>query len=184
MIAQRAGLDGETVAGLSGRIAERFSALEAYRECRRILFYLSFGNEVATDGLIASALAAGKAVYMPVVDGAKRSLDIVRIGDLDPASFRLNRFGIREPLLAAPEPLSEVELAVVPGLAFDALGGRLGFGAGYYDGLLKGFAGRGGTVALAYEFQVIDRVPQGPGDVPVSVIVTEKRTISCWRTPR
>jgi 5-formyltetrahydrofolate cyclo-ligase len=181
ILAARTGLAGETVLGLSARIAERLAGLTAYRASRHVLFYLSFDNEVRTDEMIQAALAAGKTVYVPCVNEDERGLDIARLAGLDERMFELNRFGIREPKDRALAPVSAIDLALLPGLAFDARGGRVGFGAGYYDGLLKKFAGV--TVALAFDFQVLDRVPMEERDVPVRALLTEKRTINCERLP-
>lgn len=181
ILAARAGLDEKTVCEKSARIAERLSGQALYQECRHILFYLSFDNEVRTDGLIQAALAAGKTVYVPRVHAKHRCLEVVRITTLDDTAFALNKFGIREPVLEGEAPVSVLQLAVVPGLAFDARGGRVGFGAGYYDGLLREFGGA--AVALAFDFQVLDHVPQEDRDVPVRAIVTENRMINCQRLP-
>lgn len=181
ILAARAGLDAETVGENSARIMERLTGLDAYRRSRHLLVYLSFDNEVRTDALIREALAAGKTVYVPRVDARRHRLEVVRIESLDDPAFEINRFGIREPAARNPEPASVLQFAVVPGLAFDERGGRVGFGAGYFDGLLREFGGF--AVAVAFEFQVLDQVPQEDGDVPVQAIVTENRTINCRRPP-
>ena len=78
-----------------------------------------------------------------------------------------------EPAAGSPGPdAASLELVVVPGIAFDRAGGRLGFGGGYYDRLLEGSPDTCARMALAYDLQVVDEVPMGGGDERVSVIVT------------
>jgi 5-formyltetrahydrofolate cyclo-ligase len=75
--------------------------------------------------------------------------------------------------------IGQLDLVIVPGLAFDAQGGRLGFGGGYYDGALAAArgAGRPALIGLAYDFQIVDACPVGPGDLPVDLVVTEARVL-------
>ena len=91
--------------------------------------------------------------------------------------LRAGGFGIPEPAADAPEvALADLALLIVPGVAFDAAGRRLGFGGGYYDGVI-GAARAAGAVAigLAYDFQIVDDCPAGPADVGVDAVVTDVR---------
>ena len=81
------------------------------------------------------------------------------------------------PAESTPVALSDVDLAIIPGVAFDERGNRLGYGMGYYDRLLSRF--KGSTVALAFELQILPSVPREEHDVRVGKIVTEKRVINC-----
>jgi 5-formyltetrahydrofolate cyclo-ligase len=142
---------------------------------------MAIDKEVLTDGLLHQALTAGKEVVLPVVQ-AERQLALYAIGDVErdvAPGFR----GILEPRHqgASPVDVASLELAIVPGVAFDLQGGRLGYGAGYYDRLLSCFPPGIPKVGIAFDFQVIPRLPRQSHDIALDAIVTESRVIS--RTP-
>jgi 5-formyltetrahydrofolate cyclo-ligase len=92
--------------------------------------------------------------------------------------LRPGRYGILEPDPDAPEvPAEEVDVFLVPGLAFDEAGGRLGFGGGYYDEL--GATVRGLLVGIGFDFQLVERCPTGDGDVAIDCVVTDARVVRC-----
>ncbi|MBI5561742.1 MAG: 5-formyltetrahydrofolate cyclo-ligase [Deltaproteobacteria bacterium] len=172
----RRSLSFEDVYRLSGLIQKRFLAMPLYGDAGQIALYSSFRNEVLTDEVFGRARAGGKAVSFPriVGDGARKIafFKVAALGELAAGSYE-----IREPsasdIEAEPESL---ELVVVPGVAFDRLGGRLGYGKGYYDMALSRV--RCPIVALAYDFQVLGTpIPVEPHDVKVAAIVTETRVI-------
>ena len=157
---------------MSRRIGDRLFSLPEFAAARTLMFFASFRSEVETLPMIRRALAAGKKGVLPKVAGGH--LDLYGISDpgrdLSPGAW-----GIPEPRTAVPAEVGSVDLMVVPGAAFDEAGNRLGYGAGFYDSLLPGFAGA--TVALAFELQIVPSVPAEPHDVPVRKIVTEERII-------
>ena len=176
--AQRRGLpEGERLAQ-SRRVWERVVGLPCYQRARAVLGYMAIDHEVLTDGLMQQAMASGKQLVLPMVLGDRQGMALYAIEDLrrDVApGYR----GILEPQprrarLVAPEAL---DLALVPGVAFDLRGGRLGFGAGFYDRLLSRLPGDLPTVGLAFDFQVIPRLPFEPHDMLLGAIVTERRVI-------
>ena len=151
-----------------------------FQTADRILIYLSKVGEVGTDHLLGRAFELGKRVCVPVMD---RENDELRISELPgpEIDFRLGAFGVREPEegdlnFVSPD---QIDLVVVPGLAFDRRGGRIGYGKGYYDGLLTRMGLQVPRIALAFEFQVLDTVPQDENDIQVDAIITEKNTMSC-----
>lgn len=143
------------------------------------LAFASMPEEIDTDGLVRGLLDAGRAVALPRIDEDSGNIRAYRIGGTD--GLERNRWGIREP---APDPAAEVgpaELAVivVPGLAFDRDGGRLGRGRGYYDRFLRA-AGRGPLrVGFFYALQELERVPAGEADERLDQVVTEAGMIRC-----
>ncbi|MET0152570.1 MAG: 5-formyltetrahydrofolate cyclo-ligase [Candidatus Binatia bacterium] len=165
--------------GKSNRIAETVARLDVMRRAERLLLHQALPSEVATERLLAEALAGERRVFAPRVDG--RRLTFLEIG----ADTRWQRsaLGVLEPqageqlALAAPGHPSTVVL--VPGLAFDEQGGRLGRGGGHYDDFLREARRHGGIVAIAmaFELQVVAEVPREAHDEPVDVIVTEARVI-------
>lgn len=164
----------------SADVLGRLFALPEVSRAGTLLFYVATGHEVQTSGMIAHALAAGKRVAVPRVDAEARRLDLYPIAsvvrDLAPGFA-----GILEPRTDGrpPLPLSEIDLAVVPGVAFDAAGCRLGRGGGYYDRWIAAAGGKIPIVGLAFECQIADRLPVESHDRQVGFIVTEKRIIAC-----
>lgn len=176
---RRSGLTGEERACAEERIRKALFALPQYQNAGRLLIYASYGEEVSTWELMEAALAAGKQVFCPRVEGAG-SMSFYRINgrkELAPG-FR----GILEP--PAQEwrkyrmlPLSEGEsdLVVMPGAAFDRSCGRLGYGGGYYDRFLQTRDIR--KIALGFSCQILDTLVQEPEDVRPDLIVTEREII-------
>lgn len=159
----------------SRAIVERILNLPEYEGAALLSAFVGVGTEVDTLPLIETALARGKRVAVPWVDGrVLRLFDLADVGELAPAPF-----GLLEPppdLRAAASrevAPAEVELFVVPGVAFDRHGGRLGHGRGYYDRLLARARGEVPFIAAAFECQLVERVPMTPRDVPVDAIATE-----------
>ena len=136
------------------------------------MFFASFRSEVDTAPMIRRSLAEGKRVILPKVRGKDLALFEVNEFDKDVSA---GAWGIPEPHEKNPVTLDTVNLIIVPGLAFDELGNRLGYGAGFYDRILP-FC-QGVTIALAFEAQMVPQVPVSAHDVPVKKIVTEKRVI-------
>ena len=173
-------LDDETIRLKSARIAENLANLFAFKQSKRVLFYLSTAKEVQTDGMIASALDAGKKVCVPIVDAKNHDLLISELKSLDD-DLEVTAWGIREPRDKSAHRVSPslIDCVVVPGVVFDRKGRRIGLGGGYYDRFLRQFAGGLKSVAVAFDFQVVDALPQEDFDVAVQTIVTESQTINC-----
>lgn len=164
----------------SADILQKLFELEAVRSATWIHFYVSCGGEVETTGMIAHALSLGKRVAVPKMEPASKQLVLSELKDpvreLSPGPK-----GISEPKPEAfrPVEIDTMDLFVVPGVAFDEKGNRLGQGAGYYDRLLAEVSDRIPIIALAFELQIVGRVPTNNHDVRVDWIMTEKRVIKC-----
>lgn len=175
----RSGLSPAQVIEKSERIAARLLALEEYRRARAVMVYLDFRNEVQTAKLVKESMSAGKKVAVPVVtDVPGRRLTPSLLADF-PGDLRPGAWGIPEP---GPQNLRSfdpagLDLVIVPGVAFDPAGYRLGYGRGFYDRFLPR-TGQGTVFAgLAYDFQVLPCVHPEPHDIPVHLILTEERLI-------
>lgn len=176
----REALSEESIREKSLEIARKLVGLAEFQASQNILFFLSLPSEVQTDEMIQQALSLGKKVHVPLVDAKHRRLKISEISGLD-IGFERKQFGILEPGLAHLKivPPETLDFVLVPGLAFDRKGGRVGYGAGYYDRFLKGVRGHAVSVGVAYDFQMLDSVPQTQFDVPVQKILTEKSLFIC-----
>jgi len=168
----------------SERIVERLEALAEVRRAAQLLLHRSLPSEVNLEALLAAALARGQRVLAPRIDGPR--LHFVPI-DYD-TSWRRSTLGVLEPESGAAADLSGdrgESVAVVPGLAFDERGGRLGRGGGHYDRFLREARQTGHLVAIgvAFDTQIVERVPRADCDEPVDRIVTESRVIEA-RAPR
>jgi 5-formyltetrahydrofolate cyclo-ligase len=172
-IARRAALADREIR--AGRIATRVAQLSAFRQAKLLSSYVGVGEEVATASLVESCFEHNRPIAVPWVGRGELHLTLIRsLEELEGAPF-----GLLEPrteLRQSPErevDPAAVSLYLVPGLAFDRRGGRVGFGKGYYDGLLRR-AGRAPLrVALCYEVQLVDHVPMNDRDEPMDLVVTE-----------
>lgn len=173
--ARRAELTPEIKAARDRKITALFLKSELYRETERLLCYSAKPREVETAALIDRALAQGKRVALPRCLGEERM-----------AFFEINsrselvegKFGLLEPREGLePVAAADYGLCILPGLAFDRAGHRLGYGGGYYDRYLSGYAGV--KVALCYTEFVKEHIPTDQFDLPVDVLVTENGVLCC-----
>lgn len=162
-------------------IKQRLFCLLEFKTAKAILFYASFRTEVDTTGMMEECLILGKSVFVPKVDKIRHRLQIYEIKDLKELSP--GYMGIREPSLPADRlrGIEEVDLILVPGVAFDRSGNRLGYGTGYYDILLSGIRKKFPLIALAYKEQLIAAIPIEGHDRKVDAIVTDDQVIRVLR---
>lgn len=167
----RRSLSKEEVLQMSRKIRERLFDLPEYRTSKVVMFYISHDNEVDTREMIAESLYTKK-VLVPFTE--KENIYPVVIESLN----NLNRgaFGILEPREKKIHR-RKIDMIIVPGVAFDHRGYRIGYGKGFYDRFLK--ERHGIKIGLAYDFQIVERIPENEGDIPVDKIITEKRVIEC-----
>ena len=158
-------------------IRETLFSLPEFLSAKTVLFYVSFRSEVETLSLIRESLAMGKRVVLPKVDRANHALTLYEIKGMN--ELTPGYMGIPEPDLADERlaGIGDIDIAVIPGAGFDLSGNRLGYGAGYYDGLLSQRTKNIQIIALAYEEQLVDSIPAEKHDVRVNLIVTDKRVI-------
>ncbi|MGE5559530.1 MAG: 5-formyltetrahydrofolate cyclo-ligase [Chloroflexota bacterium] len=162
----------------SQRIAANVAGMAAFQAATTIMAYWPFRNEVDTSMLVRSALAAGKRVVLPRTIKADRRLAPHIITDIE-RDLKPGVYGIMEPLPELPEARpDEIDFVIVPGLVFDRVGNRIGYGGGYYDRFLPALQ-RAAKVAVAFDLQLVQRVPADERDRPVDYIVTEKEVIDC-----
>ena len=173
VLADRSRLTADERAAAGAAVAERVAGLREVAEARSLLGFASFGTELPTDPVMAWVLSSGRRLLMPYVDGAGlRAAEVRSVGELAPG-YR----GIREPVQRVAVDPAEADAILVPGVAFDESGRRLGYGGGFYDMFLAGIARRAPRVGLCLDVQIVDEVPAGDGDENVDVIVTPERVL-------
>ena len=142
-----------------------------------MLLTAPFRSEWDASPLIALALAARKVVALPRVEQSSRMLEIRRV--VDPAhDIVAGHRGLPEPDTRCERvPAASIDWVLVPGIAFDRMGGRLGYGGGYYDRLLPVLPARVARVAGAFSAQIVDAVPSAPHDITMDTVVTEAEVV-------
>lgn len=179
MLRLRNDLAQEEVQALSEAIQDRILKSRIFRTGSAVMVYMPIKNEVRTERLIRNCLASGKTVLLPRVVDAE-SMEAVPVRNLD-TDLRSGAMGIMEPDPSIPAADPEIiDLVILPGIAFDRRGYRLGFGAGYYDRFIPRLRKDCFLLAPAYSFQVLDHIPAGPYDQPVHWIVTEKEVLKIF----
>jgi len=180
ILSLRRSLSYEEIQKKSEKIKQRLFSLPAFDKARALLFYLSLKDEVQTRDMIKEALKLNKIVAVPLIKLKERNILPARLYRFD-EDLTIGPLGIPQPKgnLERLLPLNEIELVIVPGVAFDEKGNRIGFGMGFYDRFLKKLPARVEVVALAFELQLVQRIPSQPHDISVDCIVTERRIIHC-----
>ena len=172
--ARRGDIPEDVRALASDAICERVISLSSFRFADTVLAYSPIGSEVAIDKISRRALELGKKLAFPICDTLSREMTFRYVSSLD--ELAAGAYSIPEPRADA-ECYAQIQhsLCIVPALAFDRHGFRLGYGGGYYDKFLKKFDGV--TLGVTYDSLVADTLPTGIYDVPVDIIVTERRSI-------
>ena len=174
---RRRSIDPKELATLSSRVEANLLTVKEYNSATLVISYCAMDDEVQTRPIIERALAEGKRVAVIVTDVPSKTLSFSEIksfeDDLAPGVF-----GIREPKpgLIRPVTIAQADIVLVPLVAWDEKGHRLGYGAGYFDRALAG-ATRITKVGLALESQRLVQIPESRHDVPLDVIVTERRVL-------
>ena len=160
-------------------IRKKLNSMPEFKKSKNILTYVSFNNEVDTINIIKDLLIKNeKNVLVPYVDKGKL-IQISKINSFDDLEPKI--FGILEPKKNKIKKIeiNKLDLVIVPGIAFDKNGHRIGYGYGYYDKFLGKLNKNAIKIGLCFEFQIVDKIPQEKHDVPMDFIVTEKRVVKC-----
>ncbi|AAS43246.1 MULTISPECIES: 5-formyltetrahydrofolate cyclo-ligase [Bacillus] len=168
-------LSKERYTTLSEQIAFSLYAQKEWAEAKTIGITLSMENEVNTYPIIEKAWEEGKKVVVPKCNKEARTMSFRKISNFD--QLETVYMNLREPIPALTEEVNadEIDLQIVPGVAYTERGERIGYGGGYYDRYLMHYKGK--TLSLAYSFQMVDHIPIEPFDKNVEKIITEKGTM-------
>lgn len=173
ILAVRRGMSQDKVAAGSARLAEHICAWPVYQAAKNIMLYLAMPDEPHMDKVISHALTAGKTLCVPFMRETRGLMDAAIIENLD--DLVVGQFNLLTPnpaTLKLLEP-SELDLIIVPGVAFDRDGRRLGMGAGYYDRFLPK-ANKAELIGAAWAAQILEKVPTDEHDRLVNYLVTEE----------
>jgi 5-formyltetrahydrofolate cyclo-ligase len=174
MLESRKALSAEDYMGKSLIIQQRLISTEEYSHSEVLALYSSIKKEVDTHQVIEMSLRSGKKVILPAVsDGRLLFRELKEISDL-----HKGKYGILEPPATSKVFAPDLaDLIVLPGIAFDLKGHRVGYGKGYYDKSLHHLEGQGKLVAVCYDFQLVEEIAGEAHDVKVDMIITEKRIV-------
>ncbi|MDD5014444.1 MAG: 5-formyltetrahydrofolate cyclo-ligase [Atribacterota bacterium] len=179
ILKKRLSLPSEDIKGKSRQIFLSLTETVEYRKSQNIMFYVATRSEVQTEEMIKASIRAGKNIFVPVILTECNNLAPSKIFDFN-NELKIGKKGILEPKkeyqrLFFPE---NIDLIIVPGIAFDLDGNRIGRGFGYYDNYLREISISTKIIALAFEIQIIEKIPADKNDIPVHKIITEKRIIN------
>lgn len=180
VLARRNSLSFEEVKEKSAAIAKKLFSLPEYASAGMVMYFLNFGKEVQTLTMVPATLSHGKRVVVPKTVHSERRMVLSEILDLED-DLAPGLWNIPEPRPGKLRPVASeaIDLVIVPGVAFDEQGNRLGYGGGYYDRFFAGLRTGVPLVALAFEIQVLPMVPVASWDRRVDLVITEERIIDC-----
>jgi 5-formyltetrahydrofolate cyclo-ligase len=175
---KRLSLSSEDIREKSQKVFLSLAETVEYKISQNIMFYAATRSEVQTEEMIKISIKMGKNVFVPIILPDRLNLVPSKINNFDIELEKSNK-GIMEPKkeyhrLFTPE---SIDLIIVPGVAFDLKGNRIGRGFGYYDIFLRKVRPSAKIIALAFEMQIVKKIMPDKNDIPVHKIITEKRII-------
>lgn len=148
-----------------------------YAQAKSVMIYLSAFGEIDTSYIAEELLSGGVKLTVPVTDKGRRVITPCLLSELD--ELTEGAYGIPEPKCFVPADKTSLDVVIVPGTVFDANGGRMGFGAGYYDRFLSDIGAV--RIGLCHDFQLVPDTYPEPHDAMMNYIVTERRIIRCGK---
>jgi len=175
---KRKALSKKEVFEKSSAIAKQLFSTKQYKNANYIMCYIDFRNEVRTEEIIRTALNEGKNIIVPISVVETRQLILSQLLDYD-KELEAGTYGILEPkkeFIREVKP-EVIDLVLIPGVAFDRRGYRIGYGGGYYDRFLAKINSSVPKIALAFELQMVPYIKKGRYDIPMDYIITENEII-------
>ena len=176
---QRLSLTSEEIENKSHQIFLNLLKSEEYINFPNIMFYVATRSEVQTEEMIKVSIKMGKKIFIPIILTDCIDLAPSRLFDFD-RELEKGKMGIFEPKQEYRRlfPPEDIDLIILPGIAYDIRGNRIGRGCGYYDNFLRKICSSTKIIALAFEIQIVKKVPTDTNDIPVHKIITEDRIIT------
>ena len=168
----------DEIATKSEQIKKRLFELDVFKKSKTIMFYVGKEKEVQTKDMILESMKIGKIVSVPYIESSgNREMCASLLKNFD-RDLTKGEYGILFPKKKSYRPInaSSLDLIIVPGVCFDKNGNRIGRGGGYYDRFLKSVSRKAILIGLAFDFQVISSIPSDEKDIPIHIIITEKRS--------
>lgn len=178
ILKKRLSLSSEEIRNKSQQIFLQLTKTVEYRNSQNVMFYVATRSEVQTEEMIKESIKMGKNIFVPIILAKSINLAPSKILDFD-TELEKGKKGILEPMKKYYRffPPENIDLTIVPGVAFDLSGNRIGRGFGYYDNFLRQIRTSIKVIALAFEMQIVKMIPAEKNDFPVHKIITEKRII-------
>jgi len=176
------GLDAEARAEASHHACARLASDRRFAGASSVLLYMPLRSELDVTPLAVAALSLGKRISVPRTDTTTGVLTPIEVSSFSPESMPRDAMGVRTPASGTEVAPASLDLVVVPGVAFDRSGRRLGRGAGYYDRFLSRLSPHTATAGICFDEQVVDAVPHDEHDRTVDCVFTPSHTISASRT--
>jgi len=159
-------------------VEDRLFEFANFLEAKIVLMYVNGGNEVDTREILKKSFEYNKIIVLPVFNPKQNKVKMLKVDNLD-TDLKLGSRGILEP---DPErckivPIDSLDIAIIPGIAFDEKGGRIGPGDGYYDRMIPKLPVTTRKVALTFECQIFPQIPMESHDKYIDIIITDKRVI-------
>ena len=178
ILKKRLSLSPEDIRDKSRQVFLNLTETVEYRNSQNIMFYVATRSEVQTEEMIKMSIKMGKNIFVPIILPECINLTPSKIFDFD-TELEKGKMGILEPKkeyyrLFPPE---DIDLIIMPGVAFDFNGNRIGRGLGYYDNFLRKVRSSAKIIALAFEIQIVKKIITDKNDILVHKIITEKRII-------
>jgi 5-formyltetrahydrofolate cyclo-ligase len=159
----------------STRACSRLIGLELFKHASIVMLYMPLAHEIDTTLLAIRCFQRSKVVCVPKVEGQRRDMSVIEVSSFDDRFMEVDEHGVRTPRRGRLVVPSMIDLVVVPGLAFDTQGRRLGRGGGYYDRFITRLRRSATTVGFAFDDQIVESVPVNDHDVSVDLLVTDRR---------
>lgn len=159
-------------------IKDKLLEMDCIKNASTIMLYLDFNNEVITDNLIKELISLDKIVASPITIIKEKKLIPCQIKDFE-NGIQYGAYNIREPKPnCSPEiNIKDIDVVIVPAVAYDINGFRLGYGGGFYDRFLENIREDAVTIGIAFDLQIFNEVPKEPHDAQLDYIITESRII-------
>ncbi|MBV7274573.1 5-formyltetrahydrofolate cyclo-ligase [Clostridium sp. PL3] len=169
---KRAALTNDEREKLNKALYEKTINSEYYKNANTIFAFVSYDTEVDTHSIIKKALEDGKTVCVPKTISMEEGMLAIKLNSFN--DMAEGNYGILEPKLTTPKIEENlIDLAFIPGLAFDKRGGRVGYGGGFYDRFMNNMRKEAKKIGLAYSFQILDEVPMEKHDLFIDGIITD-----------
>ena len=166
----------------SRHACERLASDSRFAGASSVMLYMPMRSELDVTPLAMTALSQGKRVSVPRADAETGTLTPIGVESVDADAMPADAMGVRTPACGPEVAPESLDLVVVPGVAFDRSGRRLGRGAGYYDRFLSRLSPHTATAGICFDEQLVDAVPHGEHDRIVDCVITPSKTVSTSRT--